>query len=125
MRSGHVYAERAALYAKQAVDQGIPHVWSAAFWGLALPLAISALALSSIIWLPWIWVGVGALSCTYGILLGRVIRYRRQCGDRFNDALLYASFCILSKFAHVVGALLYWSSHVRGKQRPLIEYKSA
>ncbi len=124
MRCGHVYAERAALYGKQAADQGIPQIWSAAFWGLALPLAISALALVSIIWLPWIWVGVGALWCTYGILLGRVVRHRRRCGDRFTDALLYASFCILSKFAHVVGALRYWSSHLRGKQRLLIEYKS-
>ena len=125
VRSGHVYAERAGLYGKQAADQRIPQIWSAVFWGLALPLAISALALISLIWLPWTWVGVGALWCTYGILLGRVVRYRRQCGDRFTDALLNALFCVLSKFAQVVGALRYWWSHLRGKQRRLIEYKSA
>ncbi len=28
IRSGHVYAERAALYGKQAVDQGISQIWS-------------------------------------------------------------------------------------------------
>ena len=124
LRSGHVYAERAALYGKQAAGQGIHQILSAGLWGLALPLAIWALVAISVMWSSWAWVGVGALLCTYGILLGRVVRSRRHCGDRFNDALLYAAFCILSKFAHVVGATRYWWSHLRGKQRPLIEYKS-
>ena len=87
VRSGHVYAERAALYSKQAADQGIPQIWSAAFWGLVLPLTISALALMSVIWLPWIWVGVGAVSWTYGILLGSNVRDRRGCRDTCHDAL--------------------------------------
>jgi glycosyltransferase involved in cell wall biosynthesis/GT2 family glycosyltransferase len=61
----------------------------------------------------------------YFLLAFRVYKSRRQCGDRPADARLYAAFCVLGKFAGVVGQARFHLDRLRSSRTCLIEYKDA
>ena len=87
------------------------------FWGLLLPLLIFGLA--------WPTRGASlALLCGYPILFWRTERFCRLVRSwSAADARLYAAFCVIAKFPHVVGVVKYWSRRIRGKPAQIIEYR--
>lgn len=112
VRSGHAYAEVNAIH---------PRYWrresrSALVWGLLLP-ALTAVSLLSF--------GPSGLvpPAAYLVLWVRVHRSQRARGYAARDAALYASYCVLGKFAEVSGMAKYWWSRGRGRRSYLIEYK--
>lgn len=110
-RSGHGFGQLGAvdpsLYRRERR--------SSLFWGLALPAAALASA-------PWS-DGLGLLLLLgYPALWLRVF-LRRGAGQPSRDAALYASFCVLGKFAELMGLARYWWNRARGRMARLIEYK--
>lgn len=116
VRSGHAYAEGQALHGKLHSGYRAKEVRSIMVWGVILPLTI-----------VFTVVGGGpaflSLICLYPVLWRRIRRYRMKVGDSPPHANLYATFCVIGKFASVQGVLRYWWNRLRGRRTKLIEYR--
>ncbi len=112
IRSGHGFAQvnalAPALYRRE--------LRSSVAWGLLAPAAIAfAAALDARVAI--------ALLAAYPALWVRVLFRRGARGDSARDAALYATFCVVGKFAEVAGVAKYAWNRVRGRASRLIEYK--
>lgn len=111
VRAGHSYA---------AVGAKHPSMWrrerrSILAWGVAIPVAfVIASALAGATGL--------VLLLSYPVLWARIFaRHVREDGP--DDAALYASSCVVGKFAELVGVARFWLNRLRGASTPLIEHK--
>jgi GT2 family glycosyltransferase len=116
-RAGHAFAESAARHFRTPERYCVRQVVSILAWGLVLPGASLVL----------LWPTGGAsllLLSAYGLLWWRIQRSRLGHGDSAADARLYASACVVGKFAEATGVLQYaWNHWVRRRRSELIEYK--
>lgn len=111
-RSGHAFAEGAALHGRGPTRHWVTETRRAILWGAAVPLAIVLLALlagPAALWLLLI----------YPVRLIRIAL--REGGDR--AAWERAFFLITGKFAEATGVAEYWWGRLRGRRGGLIEYK--
>src|SRR5262249_6896521 len=88
------------------------------FWGLVVPVLALAPAY-------WTWGLSLLLLLGYPVLGWKVYRSRRRRGDSARDARLYARFCVLGKFAAMVGQLRFHCNRLLARRSTLIEYKRA
>jgi GT2 family glycosyltransferase len=116
-RTGHAYAQVAALHGKGCEQYFVSdrrRVW---VWGLALPLAAILLA-------P---VTHGAslllLLCAYALQFVRIYQYGRRRGWPARDARVYSFFTVLFKFPALLGLLAYHWRQWRGAGFTIIEHK--
>jgi GT2 family glycosyltransferase len=124
LRSGHAYAEGYALHGAAPERHNARQIRSIRFWGLALPIACAIATIVMVIVVRrWSWIPAIAL-LLYPLLMIKIAHSKRLQGLSTRDALLYAVFVIVGKFAQLVGMLKYYSSRLRGKRSSLIEYKS-
>ena len=105
-RSGHAWAEGAALHGAAPERHAVAPTRRALIWGLALPLV----ALLPAPWWPWSLLFLAA----YPV---QVLRLSRKVG------LLRACFLTLSRFPEAQGVLRYCLNNLRGRRSGLIEYK--
>jgi GT2 family glycosyltransferase len=115
-RSGHAYAEGAALHGAPPERHWVRETRRALFWGAGVP----AMALGGA--LPTLGLSLGLFGA-YGVSAARVYRSARARGRPAEDALPYAVFTALGKLPEVQGVLEYHVSRLRGRRRGLIEYK--
>jgi len=117
VRSGYACAERHWTH-RSAMRADRDHsLRSILQWTLIIPLAA----------LMFVWVTWGAsltLFLLYALLWKRVRGHRLRAGDSANDAQLYANYCIVGKFAEVLGVMQFWGDRVLGRKSLVIEYKS-
>jgi GT2 family glycosyltransferase len=117
VRCGHAYAEGSARYGRTPERHFVRQMRSTIFWGILLPLFAFGLAWST-------WGASLVLLCGYLVLFWKTERYYRlRRSWTASDAGLYAVFCVLAKFPHVVGMAKYWSRRIRGKPAQIIEYR--
>jgi glycosyltransferase involved in cell wall biosynthesis len=118
VRAGHAFAEALWRERHLAEPETRRPVFSAAFWGGALPLLALAGATAT---------GGGSLVLllgAYALLGARIFRAARRRGRTPGDAALYAAGLVLGKFAELEGALTFaWNHLVRRRATGLIEYK--
>jgi GT2 family glycosyltransferase len=117
IRCGHAYAEGSARYGRTPERHFVRQMQSTIVWGLLLPLVTFGLA--------WPTRGASlALLCGYPILFWRTDRFCRSVRSwSAADARLYAAFCVIAKFPHVIGVVKYWSRRIRGSPAQIIEYR--
>jgi GT2 family glycosyltransferase len=116
VRAGHAFAEVSHLHRAGPLRLWVRETRSNWFWGLAVPLLALGLA--------WWTHGLSLLLfAAYPLLAFRIYRGRRRRGDARSAAAWYALFCVLGKFAQVLGQLRYHSGRLRGRPSVLIEYK--
>ncbi|TVQ46346.1 MAG: glycosyltransferase [Gloeocapsa sp. DLM2.Bin57] len=116
VRGGWAVAEGFAMHGAPPEKYMVRQHLSGWFWGLILP--ILAVGLS------WITQGWSLLLLlAYPLLIGRIYRNRLQQGNYQNEAIAYAFFAVMFKFAQAVGQAQYWLNRWQGKQATLIEYK--
>lgn len=116
VRAGHAYAEGAWLHGRSRLRHNVRRAVSVLAWAGALPLLALALA--------WPTRGASlALLALYGLLWLRVAAGRRRRGDAPADARLYATFCVLGKFAELCGIGLFLWRRAWRRRTGLIEYK--
>jgi hypothetical protein len=53
----------------------------------------------------------------------RVRRHRTARGDSAGDAALYARYCVIAKFAQLVGLTKWSKNRLLGQRSEIIEYK--
>jgi GT2 family glycosyltransferase len=115
VRAGHAIGQRAALHGRSRVRDCVRERRSTLFWGLGLPLVIAAAALPSGGASAW-------LLAAYPALVLRVWRGRLRMGHSPGEALLYAAFVVVGKFANAFGLLKYFANRRAGRYE-IIEYK--
>ena len=117
VRCGHAYAEGSARHGLTPERHFVRQLCSSLFWGALLPLIALALV--------WPTRGISLiLFIGYIYLFLRSERYyRRYRHWNRADARVYAAYCVLAKFPHVLGIAKYWSRRIRGMPAQLIEYR--
>ncbi len=108
VRSGHSFAEGARLHGGGPEKRHAKAVRSIFAWGLALPVAALVLA-----W-PTRGISIALALLAYAALWMRVRSRKLRDVDHASDASLYATFCIVTKFAQVIGALTYYRKGFAG-----------
>jgi len=116
VRSGHAYAEGHARAGHLFTGFCAKDVWSIVFWALFVPV----LGVTSAVWTQ----GAGLLLFAgYGVLWWRIRSSRLDRGDSTKNAVLYTNYCILGKFAQLLGVLKFWNNRLAGRYSNIIEYK--
>ncbi len=115
VRAGHAIGQRAHLNGATAIKDCVKERNSTWFWGVGLPLAVVAT-------LPVLPLLSGLLASGYAVLVLRVVQYRRRQSDSLSDALLYAKFILLGKFANGLGLLKFYVNKL-SRRYEIIEYK--
>lgn len=116
-RSGHATAEHAILHGAEQERFGLKGTMSNVFWGLAVPGAVGAAALSVG---PVLATAGGAAA--YAYLYNKAYCYERKRRSDADAKLLAASW-VVGKIPEAMGALACAVNRVTGKQSQLIEYK--
>ncbi|MDJ0648919.1 MAG: glycosyltransferase [Xenococcaceae cyanobacterium MO_188.B19] len=117
IRGGWAVAEGAAMYGSSPEKYKVKENMSGWLWGLILPLL-------AVVFIWWTFGSSLLLLLGYPVLIWRIYSYRRSLGDSTDDARVYASFCVLSKFPQVIGQSKYQITKWFGQQVKLIEYKT-
>ena len=108
VRGGHALAHRYARHGRTRFKDGVRELRSDLFWGLALPLLILALLIST--------RGLSLLlAAAYPLQGWRMYRRYLRDGLTPTDASLAARFILLGKFAEVVGIMRYGLNRARGR----------
>ncbi len=113
MRSGHAFAEGAALHGAPPERHFVAETRRALLWGAALPVL---LVLASA-WHP----ALAALFLVYPLQWLRL--GRRLAGQGGPIPWTHAAFLILGRFPEALGALKFRLSAMSGRASGLIEYK--
>lgn len=120
VRSGHAYAEGAALHGSRPERHCVKQRGSTWFWGAMLPAICVALA-----W-PTRGLSVLVLLAMYFMLLLKIARHRMVVRhDPLADALLYSLCCVVAKWPQAIGQATYVTSRSRGSRSTLIEYSTS
>lgn len=116
VRSGHAYAEGAWLHGQESERHWVRESRSIWFWGLLLPI-----------------IAISTISSTHGLSLLLLAGYpalayriymKQRCHNTCRKyAVLYAIFCILSKFAQLAGTIEFFRAWLWGTKKQVIEYK--
>lgn len=122
LRSGHAYAEGAAMHGRPPERHNMKNVRSALLWGAVVPIMAIGSAVTAL-WLPWTSIGFGIMLAGYIALAVKIFRHMKHKGFNASDALLYSTACIIAKFPCLIGMAQYWLNRLRGKRSSLIEYK--
>lgn len=115
IRGGHAIAHRAFLNGSSAARDCVRERSSIWLWGIGLPLLVLFTIMPSSGWSALLLAG-------YPVLGFRVFRYRRKLGDIPYDAILYASFIVIGKFAEGIGLLKFHQNRLQQRYE-IIEYK--
>lgn len=115
VRAGHAIGQRSDIHGRSRLRDSVREKNSTLFWGICLPCLILVTAPSS--------SGTSLLLIfAYPILAARIWRRQRVYGDSASDALLYATFTVIAKFANAVGLLQFFLNKASGRYE-IIEYK--
>ena len=116
VRSGHAYAEGAALHGRPPERHFVREYRRSWFWAAALPVAALGGAVPTL--------GASLLLLGgYPLSAFRVYRHVRRRGRSSHDALVAGLFTTVGKFPELQGILTYHWTRVRGRRAGLIEYK--
>jgi len=114
VRSGHAFAEGAALHGGSPWRHFAREARRAVLWGLGLPALIFMLVL----WKPVLGV---LLALIYPVQVARLALRLRSDGMPLPAPR--ALFFTLGRFAEARGVVKYWATRWRGQRSTLIEYR--
>jgi len=113
VRGGHAFAEVSALHSASPKRIWARETMRAALWSAILPASLL--------------LGAFVHPVFFALLLAypaQVARLAWRDRSRGAEALLFAAFNVLSKFAEAAGVLNYWLSRLMRRTPKLIEYKA-
>ena len=113
VRSGHAFAEGAALHGAPPERHFVAQTRRAVVWGGLLPVALLA---ASFAWWP-----LAGLWLVYPLQWLRVALNLRRAGQPIPWT--QSAFFLLGRFAEALGALRFWWGRTTEHRRTLIEYK--
>ena len=117
-RTGHAYAQVAALHGgseERYYVRDCRRVW---MWGLAVPLIALSLA-------PFTHGWSLLLLLAYVLQFGWIFRYAKRRGWPAGNAMIYAYFTVITKFPALQGMLAYYWRSLRGQAPTIMEHKES
>lgn len=121
-RSGHAFAEMAALHGLDEERPAVRSTVSNLIWGVGVPGAVVG---ASAMMGPLVGGVGGALACGYLYRKSYTYELHRPGGARSAaEARLYAVACVAGKLPEALGALTYLKNRALGRASSLIEYKA-
>src|SRR6267143_2891350 len=114
-RAGHAIGQRSDIHGRSALRDCVRERNSTVFWGVGLPLAVLMSSFAT----------YGAslfLLSAYPALGIRIWGHRRNAGEGAGDAVLYAVFVLIAKFANAAGLVKFFLNKLAGRYE-IIEYK--
>jgi GT2 family glycosyltransferase len=117
-RTGHAWAQVAALHGKSEERYFVRECRRVWLWGLAIPAI-------AIVFAPFTRGISLFLFFLYGPQFGWVVRKGRKRGWPLSDSMIYAFFTVLSKFPGVEGMLAYHWRRWRGQTLTIMEHKES
>lgn len=119
LRAGHAYAQGAWMHGHNSERYWVKESRSIWLWGFGLPLiAITTSFLTE-------GISLLILVMAYVLLSYRIYKYGKARGYKSQDAVLYALYCMLSKFPQAQGQIQFHLSRLLKRQPTLVEYKNA
>jgi GT2 family glycosyltransferase len=118
VRSGHSYAEGAAMHGHDPERHWVRETRRIVFWGALVP------SLSLGLLVPSFGTSLGLL-LGYPVSAARVYKYHRTRGRARRDAAVGAVFTTIGKFPELQGVLRFHGNRLRGTRSGIIEYKNA
>ena len=115
VRAGHAIGQRAHLNGKTSVQDCVKERKSTLFWGLIIP------ALALLLLIPTRGASM-LLLLAYLALALKVYLFRRKQNESASDAIVYAKFIVLAKFANGLGLLKFYLNRLKQRYE-IIEYK--
>jgi GT2 family glycosyltransferase len=115
-RSGHAYAQGAAMHGAPPECHWVREQTSIILWGGIVPICSIGLA----------WLTNGWSMCLlfgYLVLALRSFRYYRQRQFEVYEAVIATSFNLLAKFPQITGVCKFHVSRLLARQPSIIEYK--
>jgi GT2 family glycosyltransferase len=117
-RTGHAYAQVAALHGKSDERYYVKDCRRVWIWGLAIPLV-------AVVFAPFTRGLSLLLLAAYPLQFGWIFLKVRERGWAAGDALVYAYFTVLTKFPALQGMLAYYWRRLRGKTITIMEHKES
>ena len=117
-RTGHAYAQVAALHGKSRERYFVRECRRVWVWGLVIPAAALAFAPLARGWSLLVLVA-------YPLQFGWIALRAKQRGWSSGDAAVYAFFTVLNKFPALEGMLAYYWRRIRGKTMTIMEHKQS
>jgi hypothetical protein len=120
VRSGHAYAEGAALHGNSPARHWVKESRSIWIWGAALPIVAIILA-----WptdgISLVFAAIAYLALFAKILFNRALD--RPC--TMESAASFAAMCVAMKWPQAVGQVTYWYNRWRRSPASIIEYNAS
>jgi GT2 family glycosyltransferase len=116
VRSGHAYAEGAAIHGAPPERHWVHETRRIWLWGAVVPAVATTLAV------PTMGASLALLG-GYPVSALRAYRSTRARGRSRQDAAAYALAITVGKFAELQGVLQFHGKRLRGEKSTLIEYK--
>lgn len=117
IRSGYAYAVGVGYHRPSRHRHQIREAASIMVWAGVLPLFSALLA--------WPTNGLSLLLLgLYGLLWCRIARNRQKQDDMAGDAALYATFCVIAKFAQLIGLVIYLRGRLTGSSTGLVQTRA-
>lgn len=114
-RSGVAYAQGAWVHGRSDERYNVKHCARIWFWAGAVPTGAIVLGpLTS-------WMSLVAALGGYGVLLARMIRFRKGQGDTTQEAMIFSLFNLMAKFPQLQGQIEFL---IRRKSS-VIDHRSA
>jgi GT2 family glycosyltransferase len=117
-RTGHAYAQVAAMHGKSEERYFVRDCRRVWIWGLAIPASALGLA-------PFTHGFSLLLLVAYPLQFGWIFVKGMQRGWPAGDAWVYAFFTVLTKFPALEGMLAYHWRRLRGKTLTIMEHKES
>jgi GT2 family glycosyltransferase len=117
-RTGHAWAQVAALHGKGNERYFVSECRRVWFWGLATPLLALGLA-------PFTRGVSLLLLFLYAPQFGWIVRNARKRGWPLDDAMIYGFFTAIAKFPALEGMLAYHWRRLRGLTLTIMEHKES
>jgi hypothetical protein len=116
VRTGHAFAEGAAMHGSGPQKYCVAEVQSNWFWGVALPVVALGAAWPTRGWSLLLLVG-------YAALAAKIFVRARRAGLGGGDAAAFSAFTVVGKFAQAIGQMKFLLGRISGRRNALMEYK--
>lgn len=118
VRSGHAYAEGAALHGAGPERHWVKERRSVFIWGLTIPAVFCLLAWPTLGW------SLVMMLAMYALMISKVAwSAKRRRGLSGPHALIYGVGCLAAKLPQAWGMLAYQADRLSGARSAIIEYK--
>jgi hypothetical protein len=120
VRSGHAYAEGAALHGNSPARHWVKESRSIWIWGAALPI------LAIIVAWPTHGMSLVIAVVAYLALFAKIMLNRaldRPC--TVASAASFAAMCVAMKWPQAIGQIVYWYNRWRRSPATIIEYNAS